>query len=283
MLAVGASRAQVGLMSSLSNPGAALLVEHFRRRKEITMIFGGGIAKLMLLLIALILFGLCGQSLVLAVIAFSVIRESFANLAFPAWVSITADIVPITGRGRYFSSRNFVMGITGMVSVLVVGELITRLGQPAGYQLAIGLSFALGMASTYYFSRLREPPLAVPQTRAPLAVSALRRNLRTHSTFLALTLTVALWNFFLNIAGSFFSVYMVQNLKGTATQVGILSVFGSIFTLVFQRPLGKLADRWGAYRLQLICGLLIPILPVTWIFTCSIWHVIPINIGSGIL
>ena len=60
VLAVGASRAQVGLMSSLSNPGAALLVEHFRRRKEITMIFGGGIARLMLLLIALIPFGLRG-------------------------------------------------------------------------------------------------------------------------------------------------------------------------------------------------------------------------------
>jgi len=67
VLAVGASRAQVSLMSSLSNLGAALLllpgallVEHFRRRKEITMIFGGGIARLMLLLIALIPFGLRG-------------------------------------------------------------------------------------------------------------------------------------------------------------------------------------------------------------------------------
>jgi MFS family permease len=290
VLALGATRAQIGLMSSLSNLVAALLllpgamlVEHFRKRKEITVIFGAGIARLMFLLLAVAPFMLIGQGLVLAVITFSVVRDGFANLAFPAWVSMTADIVPMEGRGRYFGSRNFVMGIAGMLTILVIGELITRLGQPGGYQLALGLAFALGITSTYYFSRLHEPPPSAPPTRISFAPSALWRDLRSHSSFLTLTLTAALWNFSLNIAGPFFSVYMVQNLKGTATQVGILSVVGSVSTLLFQRPLGKLADRWGAHRLQLICGLLIPILPVCWIFTRSIWHLIPINIGSGIL
>jgi MFS family permease len=107
--------------------------------------------------------------------------------------------------------------------------------------------------------------------------------LRSHPGFLALTLTAAMWNFSLNIAGPFFNIYMVQNLKATATMVGVLSVVSSIATLVFQRPLGRLVDRWGAHRLQLISGLLIPILPICWVFTRSIWHIVPINIGSGIL
>jgi predicted MFS family arabinose efflux permease len=44
-----------------------------------------------------------------------------------------------------------------------------------------------------------------------------------------------------------------------------------------------LVDLWGAHRLQLVSGLLIPILPVLWVFTRSPWHVIPINILSGVL
>ncbi|HEY5158138.1 MAG TPA: MFS transporter, partial [Anaerolineales bacterium] len=106
MLALGATRAQIGWMSSLSSLGGALLllpgamlVERFRHRKEIAVIFGGGIARVMLLLLAVVPFGLHGQALVLAAIAFSVTRDSLANLAFPAWVSITADIVPLSGRG----------------------------------------------------------------------------------------------------------------------------------------------------------------------------------------
>jgi MFS family permease len=237
----------------------------------------------MLLLLAVIPFGLHGQTLVLAAIAFSVSRDSLANLAFPAWVSITADIVPLPGRGRYFGSRNFIMGIAGMATVLLVGEMITRLGQPGGYQLAIGLAFVLGMGSTFYFSRLREPAQTSPTKPVSLTPHALWREVRSHPGFLALTLTAAVWNFSLNIAGPFFNIYMVQNLNATATMVGVLSVVSSIATLVFQRPLGRLVDRWGAHRLQLISGLLIPILPICWVFTRSIWHVVPINIGSGIL
>ena len=55
-----------------------------------------------------------------------------------------------------------------------------------------------------------------------------------------------------------------------------------VYRLV-QRRLGRLADLWGARRLQLISGLLIPILPIAWVFTRSAWHVIPINLVSGVL
>jgi MFS family permease len=290
VLALGATRAQIGLMSSLSSLSAAILllpgailVERFHHRKEITLLFGGGIARLMLLFLAVIPFTLSGQALVYTVIAFSVARDAFGNLAYPAWISLTADIVPMPGRGRYFGSRNYVMGIAGMVTVLAVGELITRAGQPLGFQLAMGLAFALGMTSTYYFSRLHEPAQSAPQTWVSLTPPTLWRDLRSHSGFLALTLTAAIWNFSLNIAGPFFNVYMVQNLKATATLVGITSVVSSVATLVFQRPLGRLVDRWGSHRVQLISGLLIPILPFSWVFVRSIWHVIPINILSGIL
>jgi MFS family permease len=76
---------------------------------------------------------------------------------------------------------------------------------------------------------------------------------------------------------------MVENLKASATMVGIAAVTTSVSGLLVQRRLGKLADRWGAHRLQLISGLLIPILPFAWVFTRAPWQVIPINLLSGVL
>ncbi len=291
VLALGATRAQIGIMSALSSLSAtllllpgALLVERFEHRREITLLFGGGIARLALLLLALIPFGLHGEALALTAMALSISRDAFGNLAFPAWLSFAADIVPMQGRGRYFGSRNFIMGITGMLTVLVVGALITRLGQPVGYQLAMALAFMLGIGSTFSFSQLHDPAgqIAVP-THPPLNLPVLFRDLRKHPALISLIATAVMWNFFLNIPGPFFNVYMVVNLKANATMVGIASITSTVSSLLVQRRLGKLADRWGAHRLQLISGLLIPILPLAWVFTREPWQIIPINILGGAL
>lgn len=88
-------------------------------------------------------------------IALAVARGAFANLGVPAWVSLTADIVPLHWHGRYFSSRNMAMQVAGMVVTYPVGQLITRAGAPAGYQLS--LPQPLGRASPRLKDNRRHP------------------------------------------------------------------------------------------------------------------------------
>jgi MFS family permease len=292
ILALGATRGQVGLMSSFSSLSAAvllllgaILVEHYGRRKEFTVIFGGGISRLAILVLALLPFIIGKQAIVWVAIVFSVTRDSFANLAFPAWMSFTADVVPMEGRGRYFGSRNFIMGVTGILAILLVGELITRVSIPLGYQIAFGLAFAFGMLSTFSFSHLRDPKGGLPPAKAmePFSPRAMLQDILAHPVFLALSLVMAVWNFSLNIAGPFFNVYMVANLKFTATMVGITSIVSTVASLLIQRRVGRLSDRWGPRRVQLISMALIPILPFAWIFITKLWHVILLNSFGGAL
>jgi len=102
LLAIGAGKEQIGLLNSLTNLSAALfllpgalMVERFGRRKELTVIFGGGIARFLLLVLALLPLGWAGKGLIWTVIAVTVLRSIAGNLAFPAWMSFTADVVPI--------------------------------------------------------------------------------------------------------------------------------------------------------------------------------------------
>ena len=291
ILALGATRTQIGLMSSFSSlvaalmllPGA-LLVERFGHRKEITLFAGGGASRLALLIFAFLPLLLKGEILVWAAIALSVTRDAFGNLSFPAWMSITADVVPLEGRGRYFGARNFVMGITGMAAILLVGEIITRAGQPLGYQLALGLAFIIGMASTLSFSRLKEPPAnEAVQEGQRFSLRLVLADVKNHPAFVALTLVMMVWNFALNISGPFFGVFMVQNLKFTATMVGIASIVTTVTSLMIQRRTGKLADNWGPRKVELVCLLIIPIFPLAWVFVTQFWHVLVINIFSGIV
>src|SRR5512138_2364414 len=133
LLAIGMSATQVGLLNSLTNlssalillPGA-LMVERFGHRKELTVLFGGTIARFLLVVLALLPFGLVGKGLIGMVMAVSILRSIGGNLTFPAWMSFTADIVPIEGRGRYFASRNLVMSAASMLVTYFAGEWITQ-------------------------------------------------------------------------------------------------------------------------------------------------------------
>ena len=291
LLSLGATGTQIGLMSSFSSLSAALLllpgaflVERIGRRKQINLIFGGGIARILVLCLALLPLLINNEALIIAAMVLSVTRDALNNLSFPAWMSLTGDIVPLNIRGRYFGSRNFIMGVAGMVTILLVGEWITRTEKPLGYQLAIGLAFLLGLASTYSFSRLKDPAELQPSMKPPsLSLPGLFRDVRTHPVFLSLCATGFLWNFSINVAGPFFSVYMVQNLKATATMVGISSIIGNLCRLIVQRKVGELTDRWGPRRVQWISMILIPIVPALWAFSTAMWQIYLIEILAGIL
>jgi MFS family permease len=291
VLALGASRAQIGLMSALSSlsgallllPGAAI-VERWGRRKQIVVFSGGGAARVILLLSALVPLAFAGPTAIYPVIVLAVARNAIINLGVPAWMSLTADVVPLSWRGRYFSARNMAMGVVGMITTFFVGQLITYLNAPAGYQWAMGLAFAIGMGSTFSFAHIEEP-VSSSQSQPSGRGSRLDflRHLSTRPDFLTFCATAALWSFSLNVAGPFFNVYLVEDLRASAGIIGTLSVVSSLAALPGQRLFGTLNDRWGAHRVQLVTSLFIPLLPLAWALTRSPWHAVPLNLAGGFL
>lgn len=295
ILALGATSTQVGMFTSLTSLAAAIsllpgaiFVERFGRRKEFTITYGGILARVGLLAVALLPFLMTGQPLIMVFILLMVLRSAAGNLAFPAWMSMTGDIVPLEGRGRYFASRTLVMVVGAILVTYLVGEFITRVGSPHGYQLAMLLSFVLGMISTYFFSRIQDPLGGKPPTSdmpegVPISLPEIYRDLRAAPLFLFFCFASAAWNFFINVSGPFFNVYMVQNLNFTAAMVGLAAVASNISKIFIQRKVGELADRFGPGNVQMVVMFLIPFLPLMWVFTTQLWQVILINVIGGVL
>jgi len=287
VLALGASRAQIGWMSALSSLSAAVLllpgaaaVERWGHRKQICLLTGGGAARVTLLLLALLPLACSGPTAVAVAIGLAVARTASANLAVPAWTSLTADIVPLTWRGRYFASRNIAMGVVGMAVAYAVGVLITRAGDATGYPLAMGLAFAFGLASSLSFARLNDPSL---QPQAETGAAAVARPRRIETKFRRLCAIAALWNLSLGIAGPFFGVYMVEGLRASAAFVGGIGVVNGLAALPGQRLFGLLSDRWGPRKVQLLTGLLIPLVPWGWALARTTWQLLPIELFSGFI
>lgn len=290
-LALGATQSQIGIMSSISSLGAALmlipgavLAERFGKRRNIVLTSSGW-NRLALLFIALAPFIIHTPLLILVVIGLSITRDAAANLTFPAWIAMTGDFVPFEGRGRFFASRNFIMGISGIVVTLLAGFLISSMASPHGYQVSLVVACLLGGLSLFSFSHIVDRPKALPyqQVQQKLDLGALLRDVTTHRDFLFFAITTAIWNFSLNIAGPFFTVFLVKNLHADARMVALTTIASSITSILIQRKAGDLNDRWGARKLTMICGLLIPIVPLMWVFATAAWNVIIINLFSGLL
>ncbi|MGA2489724.1 MAG: MFS transporter, partial [Anaerolineales bacterium] len=45
---------------------------------------------------------------------------------------------------------------------------------------------------------------------------------------------------------------------------------------------GRLSDRWGPRKVQLISMFLIPFVPFVWMFVTQFWHVVVLNTFSGL-
>jgi MFS family permease len=292
LLFLGATRQQIGLLSSLSNLTAAslllpaaMLVERTGQRKRITLAGATG-SRLAVLLMALLPMLLGGDGILIwIVLSLALLREGFNNIGFPGWMALTGDIVPIDGRGRYFGTRNFIMGIAGIITALVIGEAITRIGEPLGYQLSFILAVVLGGISMSFFARLKDPQkLSRENEGTQSSLAHILASLKGEHGFIRFCVFTAVWNFAVNISGPFFNVYMVDTLNMTAAMIGIATVGNTAANLLVQRGVGGLADRWGNRNVVIIFMLLIPIMPLLWgVWVQQPWQAILMQTLGGIL
>lgn len=292
-LAYGASNGQVGWLTAVSNllgalalfPGARL-IERVGQRKRIVLWSAGGVGRLALL--GLSLLPLLTREPTLAIfliITFGGIHAFVNNFSNPAWTAMVADLVPDVMRGRYFSSRNMVMGIAALLVAPIAGyfinqgNLLTSLPF-LGYQTIFFLAFLFGMIGTYAFSRIKEPPMST-DAQQPHQPGDMRRLWREAKAFRGFVISAFVWNLSLQVAAPFFNIYLTSELQATTTVVGILASVSSLSALFGQQLFGRLLDKKGAYWVQTVCGFIIPLLPFAWIFITSPWQVVPINLLGG--
>lgn len=294
-LAAGASAGAIGVLAAAANllsiggflAGAAV-ASRLRRRKPFVIIAGGGASRFLLVLLALSpLVAGHGALLVALLIAINAARIMLGSFANPPWTAMVADLVPPDVRGRYFASRNTAIGVVALVMSPCAGwfarTINTRTSHDLlGYQATLLLAFACGMISTYSFSRIPEPPVAVParlRRRTRNVLDLMRRN----PAFSWLAASSFVWGLSLNLASPFFNVYLVTGLGGTAANVGIATGVTALTGLAGQALFGRLSDQRGNRAVLMFTGILIPILPILWAFALVPWHVYLINLAAGVL
>lgn len=288
LLALGATRAEVGWLAAVANflgflapiPGA-MLVRRWGKPRAIVVIFTI-LRRVPLLLAALAPLWLSGRPLIVVLIALFALRLAFLSIYNPAFVSLMGAVIPEGIRGRYLGARKMVMALASALLVPLAGWLIDRIGEPLGYQVTLGVGFAIGLAGAYSIAMIPDHQVAA-SVRAQRQAGSFWEAVTTNRTFGLYLLIRLFFNFVWQMGGPYFAVYQKEVLMTSTQLIGTLVTVTAVTRLVGQRVWGSVVDRKGAGWVLTVCTLIIPLLPFVWVFAKEPWHIVFVSLPSGFL
>ena len=273
-LQLGASNKVVGLiaavgpLSQLLQLPAIIMVERLRRRKALVVLVSlvGRLFWVVVALIPLLVPAAFRIEALVGSLAIYFAASSFASSAYNSW---KRDLVPDAVMGRYFARRLTAATAAGAAVTLGSGFFVDHgtdwLGDPllvfTPLFLAGGLSGLLGVA---FLGRIPEPRMRVEPGRPIREVLA--EPLRDEP-FRKLLAFLASWNFAVNLAAPFFTVYMLSRLGLPMAWVLGLSVVSQVANIIFLRTWGRIADRIGNKAVLSLSGSLFILSIAIWPFT----------------
>lgn len=251
-LHLGASNLLVGVLASapflgqLLQAPAVLLVERLRKRKAIAVV-SSVIGRSMLALMALAVF-LPAPFAITAVILGQFVLCGLGAVGACAWNGWLRDLAPQDRLGTVFSRRTAYTTSVSLIVGLAAAFLLdlTSAGSEGRDWAFAGLYLvgcATGLISAAVVARMPEPRMPPPDV--PLGLIDLLRKPLLDPNFRRLIRFLASWQFAINLATPFFTVFIVSQLGFDMTFVMVLSVVSQIVNLLTVRSWGALSDRFA--------------------------------------
>ncbi|HEU4968343.1 MFS transporter [Sphingomonas sp.] len=252
-LHIGASTVEIGLLAAIPLLTQVLqaptvkLVERWRRRKLIS-VAGVFTARLALPVYAAVPFIPQPRVAAAVLLGAALLHYGLNAASACSWNSWIRDLIPPDRLG-HFSSRRGVYGT--IVSAAATVAAAIALGWAEGSH-AIGnlifsglyiAGFIFGLISTSALAQVPEPVMAAESVGAPLH-RLLLEPLR-QPNFRKLLRYVASWQFAVNLATPFFTVYFVRALGFSLSFVLALTVISQLANIAVVRQWGRISDRFA--------------------------------------
>lgn len=277
-LRLGANDLLIGLLASLpllaavAQLAGAYLIERVGGRRRAVCIGGAGSSRILwLAALALPLLAAADSSWVRGsapwgLLAVAALSQVLGSLGGVAWLSWMADLVPIGVRGRYFGSRNVVCGVATALATIAAGWYLDRFapgGPPWDFATLFLLAVVAGWGSVAYLRKVPERP-ALPEPRSEPFLDLARRPF-ADPNFRRFVRFSILFNGAVHFAAPFFTVYMLEALRLSYTQVATLATLSTVAHLVTIRGWGRLADRYGNRPVIVVTAALAAPVPLVWL------------------
>jgi MFS family permease len=276
---LGASNLAIGVLASvpffvqLLQIPAVILVERVRARRAIC-VWASGIGRIFLFGAALAPL-LTSPAGIMALIGFLAVHQGMAAISGCSWNSWMRDLVPDAEQGRFFGRRTAAATALAIALALLGGVVVDSWKKDIStnpglaYSFLFATSALIGLCGVYLLSITPDRPMApIPNHVHPFGL--ISRPFRDVN-FRRLIVFLSSWNFSVNLAAPFFTVYMLKTLGYRMTTILAFTIVSQLSNLAALGVWGSLIDRFSNKAVLRISAPLFLACTLAWSFTGLPW------------
>jgi MFS family permease len=285
---VGASNQQVGLISSLPSlmtmlamiPGA-WWINRLEQKKGITAasIF---VARFFIFLLMLIPFFYKEWQawILVGVVAAMGLPNALATLS---WQSFIGDLIPDERRGSFFSERNRVLTLVGMIVTFLIGFIMQFFDKhsPGPYQVVFLLCFIFGLIEVFYLIKHKEIPLKRVKKESSKGLGK-TFGIFKHKPYFYFLVCAILFNFGWQMAWPLFNIYQINYAHASAFWISLFTVANQISQMASYKWWGRSAEKWGNSVMLSVAGIGMACAPILTVLSKNLIYLTLINFLTGI-
>lgn len=280
---LGATNYQVGLISSLppliallmTIPAAILLNRLEAQKKTVAM------AVLWARLLFLLLIGVVYVSspyqawIFLIIIALMNVPATISNIG---WQTFISGMIKEERRGAFFSDRNRLLTIAGMISTLIIGIIMkNHTSNAAAYQWLFFAALLFGLLEVYFLMKHKETLQSVITTKK----SSMNWSIFKDHGYRWFLIAALCFNFTWQMSWGIFNIYSVRIAEATILWISIFSV-GNQLVQIFTFPLWKKWAEQKSNTLMLVWAALgMGLVPFLTILSTNLYYLTCVNALSG--
>jgi MFS family permease len=289
---LGATAQQIGLLVAIPNFASSLSLLLAVRAVTIAgtrhklLSYASGLQAVLIIPVIFLPFLPVSTAGKMAVLIFLIsIFRVLGSLIGPAWGSLISEYLPEGQRVQYLGWRSRMVAISGIASTAFWGTLlffIKSVSQSVGFVAIFTGVVLTRFLSFSLMSRMTDLPLTKEPAGASFSFGAFRERLRV-SNFARFVYFVTTMTFATQLAAPYFSVYMLRNLQFDYISYTAVQLASVVASLVAFPIWGRNADVVGNARVLKSTSILIPFLPLLWVFARDPFTLILIELFSGLV
>ncbi|WP_210366483.1 MFS transporter [Bacillus sp. REN3] len=203
---------------------------------------------------------------------------SFAMLS---WQSFIGDLIPDNRRSGFFSERNRILTLAGMVTTLLIGVTLQLFDKsnPHPYQALFILAFGFGILEAFFLNRHIEPKKENNIEKRKFSAGW---DVYRHKPFIYFLICGLFFNFAWQMAWPLFNIYNIKYAHMTGFWISIITVANQIGQIISFKWWGRMADRHSNAKMLAITAIGMATAPFLTMLSTNMMYLTLVNLSSGL-
>ena len=284
---LGATNYQVGLISSLpplvslimTVPAAILLNRAAEQKKLVAM--SVLVARCMyLIIIALVYFldSAYATWIFLGIIALMSVPNTISNIG---WQTLISGMIDEQRRGTFFSDRNRLLTLVGMVTTFLIGLVMKDATYHAqAYQVLFVLALGFGISEVFLLMKHKEEKIIIEED-SPLKKSLMNWSIFKDKGYKWFLIAALSFNFAWQMSWGIFSIYHVKVAGATIFWISMFSV-GNMIIQIWTFPMWKKwAERKSTVWMLVWAAMGMALIPFLTVLSTNLYYLTLVQTLSG--